>query len=434
MWTRFKPSYYIFFAAALLVLHSTSVLSADPIGVIPVHIEINQGNYSLIRGGQPYFIKGAGIKTKYMDRLAKAGGNSVRTWSVADADLILDQAYRLGLTVTLGLWVRTERSGFNYDDPNAVAQQLDKITQAVLKYKDHPALLMWGIGNEVNMNYSNVGVWDAIEEIAVMIDELDGQHPKMTVLAGMPKRDIKLVREQCPHIDILGINAYAALPRVPKKIREYGWEGPYVVTEWGSNGYWEVPTTGWGAALEPSSSEKATVYRGRYENVILGDVARSFGSYVFYWGYSQEWTPTWFGLFTDGGFETPVVDAMQFLWSGAWPNNRAPTVGGLSLDGLLSGDQDIYLDSSNTYQANASVTDPDGDKVQLKWFIHREHAGATAGGDLEMLSEIAGQPIQNGEGLISVKAPSESGAYRLYLYAYDSYNHVASVNLPFYVN
>ena len=43
----------------------------------PVAVKIVPGK-GITRGGQPYFIKGAG-GTEHLDELAKRGGNSIRT-------------------------------------------------------------------------------------------------------------------------------------------------------------------------------------------------------------------------------------------------------------------------------------------------------------------------------------------------------------------
>ena len=106
----------------------------------PVSIKLVNNQYKLFRYGEPYFIKGAGGKLHY-DRLAQYGGNSIRTWGTDNAKAILDEAERLGLTVTLGLWVGHQGHGFDYDNEAAVAQQLERFRQDVLKYKDHPALI-----------------------------------------------------------------------------------------------------------------------------------------------------------------------------------------------------------------------------------------------------------------------------------------------------
>ena len=125
------------------------------------------GNFELQRNGQPYYIKGAGAKDHF-DLLVKSGANSIRVWSTNNM-AFLDSAYKHGLTVTLGLHVRPERSGMDYNNEYAVKGQIEQLKNEVLKYKDHPALLVWGIGNEVDLRYSNFKVWETIEILAKFI-------------------------------------------------------------------------------------------------------------------------------------------------------------------------------------------------------------------------------------------------------------------------
>ena len=47
------------------------------------------------------------------------------------------------------------RHGFDYNDPVVVQQQLNDVRQQVIALKDHPALLIWGIGNELNLRATN---------------------------------------------------------------------------------------------------------------------------------------------------------------------------------------------------------------------------------------------------------------------------------------
>ena len=76
--------------------------------------------------------------------------------------------------------------------------------------RDHPALLMWAVGNEVDLFYSNFKVWNAVEDIA-MIKKLDPNHPTMTVTAGIDVTEVAMIKEFCPSIDILGINTYGGM-------------------------------------------------------------------------------------------------------------------------------------------------------------------------------------------------------------------------------
>ena len=107
----------------------------------------------------------------------------------------------------------------------------------VKKYKDHPALLMWSIGNEVDLFYSNTKVWD-VADIAAMIHEVDPNHPTNTVTAGLDPKDV-LIMNRAPDIDIYGINTYG-MSIIRENIRAAGWDKPYIISEWGPNGHWEV--------------------------------------------------------------------------------------------------------------------------------------------------------------------------------------------------
>jgi len=401
----------------------------------PVKVEVikTDGSYQLLRDGKPYFIKGAG-GSRYLYRLAAYGGNSIRTWGTRGAENLLDQANQLGLTVMMGLRVAPERHGFDYSDPAAVAGQLEACKREVLKYKDHPALLLWGIGNELDLQYTNIQVWDAVQNIAKMIHEIDPNHPATTVTAGIDREEVRLIKEKCPDIDILTVNTYGGLPPLPRQIREYGWEGAYIVGEWGPTGHWEVQKTEWNTPIEETSSQKAAVYKHRYEAAIKKDTERCIGSYVFLWGQKQERTPTWYGVFLESGEESEVVDVIHYLWSGAWPQNRAPHI-----DYVRIGDKEaagsVYLNADEIYKASARVSDPDNDKLIFRWEIMPESTDLKSGGDRESKPDVIPGLVKSLNGMdVFFRAPEKQGAYRLFIYVYDDNNNAATGNIPFYVN
>ena len=402
----------------------------------PVKVEIRKTDsaYQLIREGKPYFVRGAG-GTAYPDRIKAFGGNSIRTWGTRDAQRVLDTASKYGLTVLMGLDVARERHGFNYDDTAAVRKQLNKIREEVLKYKDHPALLGWGIGNELNLQYKNPKVWNAVNDISRMIHEVDKNHFTTTVFAGINKGLVDYIKERTPDIDLLCINTYGGLATLPRTIRQAGWDGAYLVTEWGPTGHWEGLQTIWKSPIEETSSEKAAVYKSRYEYGIENDRQKCLGSYVFLWGQKQERTPTWYGVFTEKGEESEVVDVMQFLWSGSWPKNKAPHLYSLQLDNKRAVDN-INLQPGSSYSAVAVVSDPDDDdSISYRWELLPEPTKLSEGGDFEARPKpIEGLVTSPGlDGKIQIKAPTSEGAYRLFVYVTDGNNNVATANIPFFV-
>ncbi|MEO5998605.1 MAG: hypothetical protein ABIN89_17720 [Chitinophagaceae bacterium] len=401
-------------------------------GAIKVELRKTDSSYHLFRGGQPFYIKGAG-GSSYPARIAAYGGNSIRTWGSRDGQKVLDSAQKYGLTVLMGLDVARERHGFNYDDTAAVKKQLQTLRAEVMKYKDHPALLAWGIGNELNLQYKNQKVWDAVDEISKMIHEVDPNHPTSTMLAGVNKGLVDLIKARATDLDILSINTYAALATLPATLKMTGWDGPYMVTEWGPTGHWESLHTAWNAPIEETSSEKAAVYKSRYEYSMERDRRKCLGSYVFLWGQKQERTPTWYGIFTDKGEESEVVDVMQFLWSGKWPDNKAPHLYSMQVNNKKAV-LDVYVKPGSNNMVEAVAIDPENDVLSYRWELLTEPTHLSEGGDFEARpNNVENLLVGTGMGKATLKAPDKEGAYRLFVYVTDGHNNVATANLPFYV-
>jgi hypothetical protein len=417
---------------ALVALAASLALADPPASPVKVTVRQANGRYELLRAGQPYFVKGAG-GSQYPERIAAYGGNSIRTWGTGDAPQVLAAATKHHLTVMLGLDVARERHGFDYNDAAAVATQLQKVKAEVLKYKDDPAVLLWGIGNELNLDYTNPKVWDAVNDIAKMIHEVDPNHPTSTVLAGVNKKEVDYIKARCPAVDILSINTYAGLATLPQQVRGTGWTGPYLVTEWGPTGHWEGPQTPWKASVEETSSQKAAVYKSRYEASVVQDRTHCLGSYVFLWGQKQERTPTWYGLFTEDGQETEVMDVLEYEWSGRYPKNRAPHIASLALDSKTA-TAGVTLRPGQPYPVAAAVTDPEHDPLTYQWELLPESTDLKQGGDRESRpTPLAGALPAGAQGQTMLTAPTQLGAYRLFVYAHDGHGNVATGNVPFLV-
>ncbi|HVD96727.1 MAG TPA: glycoside hydrolase family 2 TIM barrel-domain containing protein [Cytophagaceae bacterium] len=414
---------------------NSAVATASAKKLTPVKVTIQkrgEDSFVLMREGKPYYVKGAG-GNNYLDRVQKYGGNSIRTWSHDNARAILDSAQKYGLTVMMGLWLQHERHGFDYDDKEAVYYQLQGFKEVVMDLKDHPALLCWGIGNEVDLFYKNTNVWYAVEDIAKMVHQLDPNHPTTTVTAGLDAEEIRLINERCPDIDFMSINTYGDLENVvPAGIRKAGWKGGYMITEWGPTGHWEIANTDFKIPVEQTSAEKAKVYRERYLR-IASDSSKCMGSYVFLWGNKQETTPTWYSMFLSDGSESEILDVMEMNWANRWPKNRAPSLSSAKINGKNALDN-IYLQAGNTASAEVIVKDPENKPMQYVWVFMPESTDKKSGGDFEKTPEaITGLITENQGSKISFKAPSQPGPYRLFFYAYDDEHNVAYANIPFYV-
>jgi hypothetical protein len=420
----------ILFTLIAAILCSFSFAQNDK----PIEVKVTKvgTSFQLYRNGVPYYIKGGG-GYDYLDILKQAGGNSVRIWGHEQAKEILDKAQKLGLTVMVGLYVEHERHGFDYNDEELVEKQLEKFRRIVADLKDHPALLLWGVGNEVNLNYRNMNVWHAVEGIAKMIHEEDKLHPTVTVLSGINPNDIRQIKERCPDIDILGINAYGNILTVPGKIRDAEWDRPYIITEWGPTGQWECLKTNWEAPIEESSTEKAALCKTRYENAVAKDKELCLGSYIFKWGNKQEVTSTWFSTILETGEETELVGTMQYLWTGNYPLNTAPKIVSFLFNGKTAGES-VRLIKLEDCKATIIATDDEKDILRFEWEVLHESNDLKEGGDEEEKPFTLDDKYKTGAvNELVFKAPRRKGQYRLFVYIYDGHNHVATANIPFYV-
>ena len=405
----------------------------------PVKVEIarTDSGYQLMRGGEPYTIKGAGMSIDHIDDFARHGGNSIRNWTTdnepENVQALLDKAQANGVTVMLCLPMQAERWGFDYDDADAVAAQRDRFREEVIRYRHHPALLAWIIGNELNHEYTNPRVYDAVNDIARMIRELDPNHPATTTVAGYSKEVVDTILSRAPDLDFISFQAYGMLFALPQLMEESGFRHPFMVTEWGAIGHWEVETTDWGAPIEATSSQKAAVFLRANEDVLEKFGEQLVGSYAFYWGQKQERTPTWFGLLTETGEETESVDVMHYVWNGSWPDNRSPQVRSMRLDGRKPGTS-VRLRPGERVEAQIDVVDPDGDVISYRWELKPESDSTQIGGDREDAIASLDGFIEHTESPNTHVTAPDPGAYRLFVYAYDGQGHAAHANFPFLVS
>ncbi|MEX1110368.1 MAG: glycoside hydrolase family 2 TIM barrel-domain containing protein [Chthoniobacterales bacterium] len=391
--------------------------------------------WELLRNGEPYRILGVGGSGP-LALAKKLGANSVRFWGIQQLEETdssgktnLAQIEELGLTFCAGLWLVHERHGFSYLDPEMVQEQRRKVREAVRRYKDHPNLLVWGLGNEMEIfpgRPEAVRVWKELEELAKIVKEEDPDHPVMTVIAGADENKVREIMEHYPSIDILGINAYSGAAGTGLRLRGLGWKKPFVITEYGPAGHWEVAKTTWGAPLEPNANEKAAQYYATLQSAMENKEGLCLGSYAFLWGNKQETTPTWYGMLLPGGEKLPSVDAAVRQWTGEWPANRSPKIESFRFDNGAD-----RAKAGTRLEAVAVVSDRDDDELTYEWTVLAESTEIKYGGDAESVPPSFPEAVGSGRGPQCTVTLPPAGAYRLFLVVRDGQGGASTANLPF---
>jgi hypothetical protein len=393
-------------------------------------VEIADGQWQLVRDGRPYFINGAGGDGP-KDVLAAAGGNTFRTWGAGpDLGAQLDEAQALGLTVVVGHWLGHTRHGFDYNDLDMVTEQFERVRRDVLAYRDHPALLLWAVGNEMEgfADGDDAAIWSHVQAVAAMIKDLDPNHPTMTVTADIGGSRVRAVHELCPDIDIMGINSYGGLPSIPQRYRNVKGTKPIIITEFGPPGTWEIPMTEFGAPPELTSTEKALVYRDAYTAGCLDSGGLCLGGFAFAWGFKMEATATWFGMFLPNGDKLAAVDAMTEVWSGRPATNLCPEVRSFGVRG-----PDV-VSPADTVHVELDIVDPEGAELVVNWTITGEAGDYITGGDFRPA------PLEL-DGIITASSPRGAtlvmpggGVYRVYMTASDGTGGGAAASVPIKVD
>lgn len=403
-----------------------------------VEIKAVNGKYDFYVNGKVFKVKGAGGGGK-LSVLHEAGGNSIRTWGSNNGQQLLDTARKYDIMVAMGIGMSQELHGFDYNDTAAVAKQFKRNIEAIEVLKNHPALLCWVVGNELNLspnrgNPVNPKVYDALKDIVDYIHKNDPNHPVTTTFAGASKEHIKVALEHCPDLDFVSLQVYGGLGKMPEAVKAAELAKPFAITEYGPIGHWEMPRTKWGREIEETSAAKANGLYDRIQKGIVSDpTGLCIGGYAFLWGQKQERTPTWYGMFLKTGEATAIVDELSRYWTGKYPENRAPKLDSMKIDGK-NAVENIYLKPGAEYTAKVFASDPNGDPLTYQWVVLKEVVERSQGGAREIEpGTLQLKILSDSKGELKFETPSEKGEYRLFSYVFDGKNKVGTANVPFYV-
>jgi exo-beta-1,3-glucanase (GH17 family) len=244
---------YIFlFSLAWVVFSCSKKTNMDVISVSERQILVNEN---------PYLIKGIcyhpvpkGSKDLSFDSLdqdlalmVEAGINTIRVYAPIDNKDVLDKIHDAGLKVVIG---------FGYNQGGRFDILSGTFVDYINTFKNHPAILMWELGNEYNYHpewfEGDIKNWyKALKEATDLAHENDTNHPVTTAHGDLPDA---LALSICTNIDVWGMNSYRW--DNPEAIFSE-WEAlshkPMYLSEAGGDSYMTISRDGY----EAGSNEKA---------------------------------------------------------------------------------------------------------------------------------------------------------------------------------
>ena len=394
-----------------------------------------KGNgFELRIDGEPTFIKGVG-GTNRLDVASAASANACRTWggNIESVKRTSALAGENGMRVMQGISLPKDEA--KYHDAEWRAKTLEHCRELATTFKDDPNIFCWGIGNEVQLSGANgEAVWGFVEELAVAIKEIAPRQLVSTVVSH-DKSALDSIARYAPSLDVIGINSYGPILEVKDMVASSDYKGPYMITEWGPTGWWETDKTEWEASIEQTSDEKRQVYESRYNGAVLGD-ERCIGSFVFLWGQKEERTPTWFSMFVESeveglplkGEKTPMVEAMQRVWSGEEPAETAPVVTAISINGKRPVESPTVA-VGESFKVEVMATDREQEELTYIWEVLHEATVLGFGGSYEPRPERYGEVFTTTSPMAEITI-NDKGNYRVYAYVKDGTGFVSTVNSP----
>ncbi|HYQ66989.1 discoidin domain-containing protein [Actinophytocola sp.] len=427
-------------ALVLVLALLAGFLTAQPAVAAPsvVRVTGSQGNWRLTVDGAPYTVKGLTWGPPVSEAAARLpdlraiGVNTVRTWGTdGTTQPLLDAAAANGIKVINGFWLQPgggPGSGgcVNYvTDSNYRSTMLTEFTRWVNVYKGHSGVLMWNVGNESVLGMQNcfsgtelenqrVAYVRFVNDVARAIHAADPNHPVTSTDAWTGAWPY--FKAYAPDLDLYAVNSYNAVCQVRNDWQAGGYTKPYILTEGGPPGEWEVPADVNGVAAEPSDVAKRDGYRNAW-NCLMSHTGVALGGTLFHYGTEQDFGGVWFNL-VPGNEKRLSYFSVAAAFGGTPPANRPPVISRMDLSRVTD------VPAGGTFTVSVGVSDPDGDPITYE--LRQNSKYIDNSGALVPAS-------YTGSGPFTVRAPDRLGVWKLYVLARDGHGNVGIESRSFRV-
>ncbi|MGW6204481.1 discoidin domain-containing protein [Streptomyces sp. NPDC055089] len=396
-----------------------------------VRVAGSQGNWQLTVGGQPYTVKGLtwgpsfADAPKYMPDVKSMGVNTIRTWGTdASSKPLLDTAAANGVRVINGFWLQPGGGPgaggcVNYvTDTTYKNNMLTEFAKWVDTYKSHPATLMWNVGNESVLGLQNCYSGTELEaqrnayttfvnDVAKKIHTIDPDHPVTSTDAWTGAWPY--YKRNAPDLDLYSMNSYGNICKVRQDWVDGGYNKPYIITETGPAGEWEVPNDANGIPEQKTDVQTAEGYTTAW-NCITGHQGVALGATMFHYGIEHDFGGIWFNLLPDGLKRLSYYAVKKAYTGSTAGDNTPPVISNMAVDKASN------APAGGEFTVRANVSDPQNDPLTYKVFL----SGNYANGDKRL---VEAQWRSTGNGTFAVTAPEKLGVWKVYIQAEDGHGN-----------
>ncbi|MFD2026762.1 discoidin domain-containing protein [Promicromonospora aerolata] len=401
-------------------------------GPSTVEVVGGNGSWDLRVDGQPYTVRGFtwgpafSAADHYMPPLVEMGANTIRTWGTgADTEQLLDSAAAHDVRVVMGFWLLPgggPGSGGCIDyrtDAGYKAETKADILNWVETYKNHPGVLMWNIGNEAILGLQNCYSGTELEEIrhayaafvnevSVAVHQADPNHPTTSTDAWAGAWPY--IEASAPDLDLLSINAYGDVCNIREAWETGGYDRPYLLTEGGAAGEWEVPDDANGVPEEPTDLEKERAYVDSWRCLREHDGV-ALGATFFHYGIEGDFGGVWFNILPGDNKRLGYYSIARAWGVDTSAMNTPPRISAMTVPGSTA------VEAGERFTVSLDVTDPDGDPITSNVMLNSKYIN-NAGGIAQA------EFTQTAPGTFQVTAPEMLGVWKVYVFAEDGNGNV----------
>lgn len=407
----------------ILLLFPHPLFAADT-GPAVVRTEKTPSGWVLKVNDQPFYIKGISCNdglvdgVDYLQMAAEAGANTVRIYGDA-TETYLDLAQQHGLKVNVGFWTNAIRGKTkeSYQNAKFTAALKTKALDYIRRFKNHPAVLVWTVGNEAfifsEKEEERVAYGHFLEDLVQAIHREDPNHPVM--YSSSYTRCLPYLKQYVPSIDWVGVNVTGGAGPAIAWAEKNDFDRPVVVTEFAPLGSWEMRKDPNNRPYDAFDHFKANDYNFSWRQ-IQGNSRSCIGGFAFVLGgFRNQDSLTWYNM-NYHGLKRAGYWAVRELYTGLKPDNRPPKIVALTVNPINR------LKPKQRTTLTTTASDPEGDALTYDYFI----------------TDIAHDPLvvekptffptdlqKLSPGSATLQVPRQRGIYRIYVGVKDGRGNIA---------
>ena len=182
-----------------------------------------------------------------------------------------------------------------------------------------------------------------------------------------------------------------------------GYNKPYIVTESGPAGEWEVPNDANGVPQEDSDHDSAAGYQSAW-NCITGAHGVALGATLFSYGTENDFGGIWFNLLT-GGWRRLSYYTVDNIYGGKNPTNQAPVISSMTVNNAGA------VPAGGTFTVNVNATSPIGASLRYGVNLSSKY--------IDTATALQGANFTSNGGTLTITAPRKIGVWKVNVYVFD---------------